>query len=134
MMAILIAAALAGVAVPKWISGDTQAAKGAWEAMKRDLAYIGTKADADGLYAFGLGDWCAPTGELSVTPDDPRSDLRVTDSAYVHSFFRQGAFWARRFGETALASPGVSRMANPSTPAAFRRASTLRIELGRRMI
>ena len=85
-------------------TGDDAVAKEAWEAMKRYLAYIGTKADADGLYAFGLGDWCAPKDGLSVTPDDPMSDLRVTDSASVYSFFRQGAFWARRFGEASLAS------------------------------
>ena len=85
-------------------TGDDGAAKLAWPAMRKYLAYIAGKADADGLYAFGLGDWCAPTDELSDTPDDPRAALRVTDSAYVYSFFRQAAFWARRFGEASLAS------------------------------
>lgn len=72
--------------------GDDSAARESYPAMKRYLSFIRTKADSDGLYAYGLGDWCQPK-ELK------RSDLRVTDSAYVYQFHRRAAFWARRFGE-----------------------------------
>ena len=77
--------------------GDDASAREAYGAMKRYLAFISTKADADGLYEYGLGDWCPP-----VPKDAP--SVRVTDSAYVYMFNRRLAFWARRFGDELLAT------------------------------
>ena len=64
--------------------------------MKRYIAFIEGKADGNGLYDYGLGDWCPPKG-LKKTP------TRLTDSAYVYEFNRRAAFWAERFGETEYA-------------------------------
>jgi len=72
--------------------GDDLAAREAYPAMKRYLAFLDGKADADGLVEYGLGDWCPP-GDVKVAP------LRLTDSAYAYSFNRQAAFWAARFGD-----------------------------------
>ena len=60
--------------------------------MKAYLDFIETKADADGLFAYGLGDWCAPDR-------NDIADVRLTDSAYVYSFNVRAAFWAERFGD-----------------------------------
>ena len=76
--------------------GDDGPARESYDAMKRYLAFIGTKEDPDGLYAYGLGDWCHPDRDKMV-------ELRLTDSAYVYQFNRRLAFWARRFGEGARA-------------------------------
>ena len=76
--------------------GDDAPAREAYGAMKRYLGYIRQKADAEGLTAYGLGDWCCPDRKL-MTP------LRLTDSAFVYHFNREMSFWARRFGETSVA-------------------------------
>ena len=77
--------------------GDDEPAREAWPAMKKYLGFIETKADQDGLFAYGLGDWC--------TPDTKKmASVRVTDSAYVYSFNRRAAFWAAHFGETEYAA------------------------------
>ena len=81
---------------------DDRPARMAWQAMKAYLDFIETKTDADGLFAYGLGDWC--------TTDRSRiADLRVTDSAYVYSFYRRAAFWAARFGEPDYAAQAHRR-------------------------
>ena len=82
--------------------GDDGPARNAWAAMKRYLDFIDTKADADGLFAYGLGDWCTPVRE-------EMADLRVTDSAYVYCFNRRAAFWAERFGENGYAAARTRR-------------------------
>ncbi len=76
--------------------GDDSVAREAYAAMKRYVAFIDTKADDDGLIAYGLGDWCPPKG----TPVAP---IRLTDSAIVWMFNRRLAFWADRFGESHVA-------------------------------
>ena len=82
--------------------GDDKPARTAWAAMKAYLDFIEEQADADGLFAYGLGDWCAPDRK-------DMADLRVTDSAYVYCFNRRAAFWAERFGEPEYARIRVRR-------------------------
>ena len=77
--------------------GDDAPAREAYGAMKRYLSFIRGHADADGLYEYGLGDWCPPDRSRAVS-------VRVTDSAYVYQFHRRMAFWARRFGEPDFAA------------------------------
>ena len=77
--------------------GDDAPAREAYPAMKRYMAFISEKADAAGLYDYGLGDWCDLERKIS-TP------TRVTDSAYVYQFNRRIAFWAKRFGEEKYAT------------------------------
>ena len=77
--------------------GDDAQARAAYPAMKRYIAFIEGKTDGDGLYDYGLGDWCPPKG-LKKTP------TRLTDSAYVYQFNRRAAFWAERFGEAGYAA------------------------------
>ena len=72
--------------------GDDKPAREAYAAMKRYVAFISDKADADGLYEYGLGDWCNYQGRAGTS-------VRLTDSAYVYQFNRRLAFWAERFGE-----------------------------------
>ena len=78
--------------------GDDAPAREAYDAMKRYLAFIGEKADTDGLYAYGLGDWA------NWYKDNPGTPVRFTDSAYVYQFNRRLAFWAERFGEKGVAA------------------------------
>ena len=77
--------------------GDDAPAREAYPAMKRYIAFISEKEDADGLYDYGLGDWCDFERKIA-TP------TRVTDSAYVYLFNRRLAFWAKRFGEADYAA------------------------------
>lgn len=84
--------------------GDEKPAREAYGAMKKYLAFIETKADEDGLYDYGLGDWCA--GD-----DVPTAPTRLTDSAYVYLFNRRAEFWARRFGDGGYAKERVAAAA-----------------------
>ena len=77
--------------------GDDAPAREAYEAMKRYVAFMSAKADGDGLYAYGLGDWCRWWEDRHGTP------VRLTDSAYVYQFNRRLSFWAERFGERGYA-------------------------------
>ena len=77
--------------------GDDSAAREAYGAMKRYVAFIETKEEPDGLTAYGLGDWCPPDQKKIVS-------LKLTDSAYVYQFNRRLAFWAERFGEPRFAA------------------------------
>ena len=77
--------------------GDDAPAREAYAAMKRYIAFISAKEGEDGLYEYGLGDWCDFERKIS-TP------TRLTDSAYVYEFNRRAAFWARRFGEFGYAA------------------------------
>ena len=77
--------------------GDDAPAREAYDAMKRYVAFISEKADADGLYEYGLGDWCNYHHR-------PSASVRLTDSAYVYEFNRRMAFWAERFGEADYAA------------------------------
>ena len=72
--------------------GDDKPAREAYTAMKRYLSFILEKADRDGLYEYGLGDW-------NSYQRRPSASVRLTDSAYVYQFNRRLAFWAERFGE-----------------------------------
>lgn len=72
--------------------GDDAPAREAYSAMKRYLAFIERQADAEGLFAYGLGDWCS-------YKDLPTASLRMTDSAHVYEFNRRVSVWARRFGD-----------------------------------
>ena len=78
--------------------GDDTPAREAYQAMKRYAAFITTKADNDGLYDYGLGDWCR------WWEDRKGTSVRLTDSAYVYMFNRHLAFWAERFGEKKYAA------------------------------
>ena len=77
--------------------GDDAPAHEAYKAMKRYVAFISDKADADGLVEYGLGDWCNYQRK-------PSASVRLTDSAYVFEFNRRLAFWAKRFGEADYAA------------------------------
>ena len=77
--------------------GDDKPAREAYGAMKRYMSFISGKENADGLYEYGLGDWCNYQRW-------PSSSVRLTDSAYVYQFNRRMAFWAERFGETCYAA------------------------------
>ena len=76
--------------------GDDAPAREAYGAMKRYLAFISEKADEDGLFDYGLKDWCNCDRR-------PSTGERYTDTAYVYHFNRQLAFWAERFGEKGVA-------------------------------
>ena len=78
--------------------GDDAPAREAYGAMKRYLSFISEKADADGLFDYGLGDWCRWWKDVKGAP------VRLTDSAYVYQFHRRLAFWAERFGEKGFAA------------------------------
>ena len=93
-------------------TGDDALARKAYEAMKRYRAFIATKEQADGLYAYGLGDWCPPKDCKVVS-------VNLTDSACGWSFDRDLAFWARRFGEPEEAAKAEARAA--AIRAAFNR-------------
>lgn len=80
-----------------WFYGDDAAAREAYPAMKKYHAFIRSAADPDGLYAYGLPDWC-DVGRKN------RASLRLTDSAIVFMLHRRLAFWARRFGEVEFAT------------------------------
>jgi alpha-L-rhamnosidase len=82
--------------------GDDAPAREAYGAMKRYLAFILEKADADGLVGYGLGDWCTP-GLYYTVP------VKLTDSAYIYQFCRRLAFWAERFGEHVYAADCTAR-------------------------
>lgn len=77
--------------------GDDAPAREAYRAMKRYVAFISEKMDADGLVEYGLGDWCNYQRR-------PSASVRLTDSAYVYEFNRRVAFWAERFGEADYAA------------------------------
>ena len=93
--------------------GDDAPAREAYQAMKRYVAFVSEKTDADGLVEYGLGDWCAPKG-AKKTPE------RLTDSAYVFEFNRRISFWAERFGEPGYAAERAA--AAERIKAAFNRA------------
>ncbi|MBR0057327.1 MAG: family 78 glycoside hydrolase catalytic domain [Kiritimatiellae bacterium] len=78
--------------------GDDTAAREAYPAMKKYLAFISSKAREDGLVEFGLGDWATPKTLERTAP------VLLADSAYVYSFNRRLAFWAERFGEGDVAA------------------------------
>ena len=85
-------------------TGDDSLARKAYGAMKLYRAFIETKKRADGLFEYGLGDWCPPDENKMVS-------VNVTDSAIVWSFDRDLAFWARRFGESEEAAQADARAA-----------------------
>ena len=93
--------------------GDDAPAREAYQAMKRYVAFVSEKTDADGLVEYGLGDWCAPKG-AKKTPE------RLTDSAYVFEFNRRIAFWAERFDEPGYAAERAAEAGR--IKAAFNRA------------
>ena len=93
--------------------GDDAPAREAYQAMKRYVAFVSEKTDADGLVEYGLGDWCAPK-EAKKTPE------RLTDSAYVFEFNRRISFWAERFGEPGYAAERAAEAGR--IKAAFNRA------------
>lgn len=72
--------------------GDASAAREAYPAMKRYLSFMFAKADADGLFRYGLGDWCDVGRQR-------RTDVRLTTSAFVYRFCRRLTKWARHFGD-----------------------------------
>ena len=80
--------------------------------MKRYMAFISEKADGEGLYEYGLEDWCNYQRW-------PGTSVRLTDSAYVWQFNRRLAFWAERFGERDYAAE--RRTAAETIKAAFNR-------------
>ena len=92
---------------------DDAPAREAYQAMKRYIAFISDKADGEGLFEYGLEDWCNYQRW-------PGATVRLTDSAYVWQFNRRLAFWAERFGEHGYA---VERRAvAENIKAAFNRA------------
>lgn len=80
-------------------TGDDSLAREAYPAMKKYLKFAMTKMEADGLFDYGLGDWCSPVASVGSN---------LTDSAIVWSFFRDLAFWAKRFGEKDVADNAVT--------------------------
>ena len=93
--------------------GDDAPAREAYQAMKRYMAFISDKADEEGLYEYGLGDWCNYQRWPSAT-------VRLTDSAYVWQFNRRLAFWAESFGESDYAAERMA--AAEKIKSAFNRA------------
>ena len=94
--------------------GDDAPAREAYGAMKRYLEFMAEKADEDGLFDYGLGDWCRWWEDRRGTP------VRLTDSAYMYMFSRRLAFWAGRFGEKEYAAKCSA--AAESIKAAFNKA------------
>ena len=78
-------------------TGDDAPAREAYGAMKRYLAFISEKADADGLFDYGLKDY-------SGWKRRPTTGDRFTDTCYVYQFNLRLARWAERFGEPAVAA------------------------------
>jgi alpha-L-rhamnosidase len=63
------------------------------DAMKKYIAFMSAKADGEGLYDYGFGDWCR------WWEDRKGTSVRLTDSTYMYMFNRRLAFWAERFGD-----------------------------------
>jgi len=86
--------------IPKRVyifTGDDSLAKEAYRAMKKYIAFAGKKENKEGLYKYGLADWCPPKG----TKQAPNT---MTDTAYVWYMHKEMAFWARREGEADFAA------------------------------
>lgn len=73
-------------------TGDDSIARESYDAMKRYLEYAKTKRRDDGLFQYGLGDWCHPIGTVATTS-------RYTDTAIIYHMFCELSFWADLFGE-----------------------------------
>ncbi len=58
-------------------------------AIKKYVDYLQTRATDEGLFAFGLGDWCDVAGEYE---GDIRTPLEVTDSLTCLEIYEKSAF------------------------------------------
>jgi alpha-L-rhamnosidase len=65
------------------------------------MAFMSEKEEEDGLYSYGLEDWCNYQRW-------PGASVRLTDSAYVYQFNQRLAFWAARFGESDYAAERIA--------------------------
>lgn len=80
-------------------TGDDSLAREAYPAMKKYLEFAAWRKESDGLFNYGLGDWCSPVDTAGTN---------ITDSAIVWSFYRDLAFWAERFGEGEVARDALA--------------------------
>ena len=85
-------------------TGDDTLAKEAYPAMKKYIEFAWKKRNKEGLFKYGLGDWCAPKGMKSA----PNT---LTDTAYVWYMHKELEFWAKKFGDGELAKKMASRAA-----------------------
>ena len=85
-------------------TGDDTLAKEAYPAMKKYIEFAWKKRNKEGLFKYGLGDWCAPKGMKSA----PNT---LTDTAYVWYMHKELEFWAKKFGDGDLAKKMESRAA-----------------------
>jgi alpha-L-rhamnosidase len=91
--------------IPKrvyWFYGDDSLAKETYATMKKYISFAATKAGKDGLYRYGLADWCPLRGTHGASN-------KLTDSAYVWYMHKEMAFWAERFGEKAFAKEMLAK-------------------------
>lgn len=80
--------------------GDKRPIAACFDKIERYYDYLKTKKNQDGLYAFGLGDWCETGSKLGEAPSTP---LEVTDSLCVVEFAKKAAFLANEIGKTEAA-------------------------------
>ncbi len=59
------------------------------DAIKKYIDYLQTRRNEDGLFAFGLGDWCDVAGEYE---GDIRTPLEVTDTLTCLEIYEKAAF------------------------------------------
>ncbi len=76
-------------------SGDKQILKDSANAIVKYISYLNERADANGLIAIGLGDWCPPDRGA----DDYKSPLEFTDSVISMDICQKAAYI---FGELGM--------------------------------
>ena len=85
-------------------TGDTRMIKFAAKTMKRYLEYVETKRNEDGLFAYGLKDWCPPAKDSSDSP----VPLEVSDSITIFAMCQKMILLAQAIGDKALEDHAAS--------------------------
>ena len=80
-------------------SGDEQVILDNIGAMETYLRYMQTKKNEDGLFCYGLGDWCQPFARFQ-----PTTPVELTDGVKCIDICNKTAQMAKVVGDTALAA------------------------------
>ena len=85
--------------------GDTRILRDNADMIDKYFDYLDTKVRPDGLYEFGLGDWC-PVGMVIKAP------LVLTDSVTLYDILRKGEAIFNAIGQSERASKAASKAAS----------------------
>ncbi len=80
-------------------TGKTEIIQENAAAIQKYVAYLQTRKNEEGLFAFGLGDWCDVAGEYE---GDIRTPLEVTDSLTCLEIYEKAGFLFSVIGEKEL--------------------------------